>query len=95
MLYGEYKMIACVLYIMLSVGPWTGSQDPNYIIIPIKMVSEQACRDAQYSIMLNTNTYSDREPNLLINVDCQPAPRPVLPEGRLDYRECLDIVPEV
>ena len=74
-----------ILYIMISVGPWTGHNDPDYVTIPIEMQSEQICREAQQHIMSRQYTYQHLQPNLLINADCQPKPE------RITYRECLDM----
>ena len=61
-----------ILYIMISVGPFTGHNDPDHITIHIRMQSEHLCRDAQQRIMFAQYTYQHLQPNLLINADCQP-----------------------
>ena len=70
-----------ILYIMISVGPWTGHQgEQNDVVITVRMQSEHLCRDAQQRIMFQQYTYQHLVPNLLINADCQPD-IPVSPYG--------------
>ena len=69
-----------ILYIMISVGPWTGHHEPDYAVIPIKMQSEHLCREAQQRIMFRQYMFQQLQPNLLINADCQPD-IPVSPYG--------------
>jgi len=70
-----------ILYIMISVGPWTGHHDPEYVVITVKMQSEHLCREAQQRIMFQQYVFQELQPNLLINVDCQPD-IPVSPYAR-------------
>ena len=97
--------MAWILLIMLSVGPFNENYNgENGVWLTIQMHGEAQCRQAANDVTRTMYIFRELNPNLHVEAICREDLRmvPYVEEDdygtlqpELDYRECLDIVPEV